>query len=105
MPIYEYACNKCGKLNDVWQKISDPPPAKCDGCGAENSLSKVMSRTSFVLKGGGWYSDLYSSTKKDAGTADAGSKATEGNGEAKKDSPAKTESSTSSTSASSTGST
>ena len=61
MPIYEYACSNCGKLNEVLQKVSDPAPEKCDGCGAEKSLSKIVSRSSFVLKGGGWYSDLYSS--------------------------------------------
>jgi predicted nucleic acid-binding Zn ribbon protein len=44
------------------QKVTDPPPKKCDGCGAKK-LSKVVSRTSFQLKGGGWYSDLYGSTK------------------------------------------
>jgi len=65
MPIYEYACDKCGKLNEVLQKVSDPPPAKCDGCQAQGPLVKVVSRSSFQLKGGGWYSDLYSSTKKD----------------------------------------
>lgn len=72
MPIYEYVCEKCGKLTDVWQKLSDPPPDKCEGCGAAGPLTKCMSRTSFVLKGGGWYSDLYSSTKKDS-AKDSGS--------------------------------
>src|SRR4051794_3898418 len=64
MPIYEYVCSQCGKLNDVLQKMNDPAPEKCEGCGAQGTLSRVVSRTSFVLKGGGWYSDLYSSTKK-----------------------------------------
>lgn len=65
MPIYEYACKSCGKTIDVLQKVSDPTPETCSECGAKDSLSKVVSRSSFVLKGGGWYSDLYSSTKKD----------------------------------------
>jgi putative FmdB family regulatory protein len=63
MPIYEYACQSCGKTIDVLQKISDPTPAACTACGAEGSLSKVVSRSSFVLKGGGWYSDLYAGPK------------------------------------------
>lgn len=74
MPIYEYACKQCGKLNEVFQKVSDPGPGKCEGCGADGPLERVVSRTSFVLKGGGWYSDLYGSTKKDAGSKDGGSK-------------------------------
>src|SRR5262245_45792843 len=65
MPIYEYACKECGKLTDVLQKLSDPAPEKCPSCGAAGTLSRVVSRTSFVLKGGGWYSDLYGTPKKD----------------------------------------
>src|SRR5216683_1892711 len=65
MPIYEYVCDKCGKLNDVLQKMNDPPPERCAGCGTKGKLTKVVSRSSFVLRGGGWYSDLYSSAKKD----------------------------------------
>ena len=78
MPIYEYACQSCGKIIDVLQKISDPAPAACAECGAENTLTKVVSRSSFVLKGGGWYSDLYSSTKKDgsASSSSGGSAST-----------------------------
>jgi putative FmdB family regulatory protein len=65
MPIYEYACAQCGKVNDVLQKVNDPAPEACVECGAQGALSRVVSRTSFVLKGGGWYSDLYGSVKKD----------------------------------------
>jgi putative FmdB family regulatory protein len=66
MPIYEYSCGQCEKLSDVLQKIGDPAPARCEHCGAEGQLTRVVSRTSFVLQGGGWYSDLYGSTKKEA---------------------------------------
>jgi putative FmdB family regulatory protein len=69
MPIYEYACQSREKTIDVLQKISDPTPAACTACGAEGTLSRVVSRSSFVLKGGGWYSDLYSSTKKESSGA------------------------------------
>ncbi|RKH48565.1 zinc ribbon domain-containing protein [Corallococcus sp. AB050B] len=67
MPIYEYGCSACGKTIDVLQKMSDPTPPACTACGAQNTLSKQVSRSSFHLKGGGWYSDLYGSTKKDGG--------------------------------------
>lgn len=66
MPIYEYGCQSCGRIIDLMQKLNDPPPGKCDGCGAEGAMQRIISRTSFVLKGGGWYSDLYASAKKDA---------------------------------------
>jgi putative FmdB family regulatory protein len=73
MPIYEYACNSCGKTIDVLQKVSAPAPEVCSACGAQSSLSRVVSRTSFVLKGGGWYADLYGSTKKDGGSSSSSS--------------------------------
>ncbi|MCY1045020.1 zinc ribbon domain-containing protein [Corallococcus sp. bb12-1] len=73
MPIYEYGCSACGKTIDVLQKMSDPAPAACTACGAGGTLTKQVSRSSFHLKGGGWYSDLYGSTKKDGGGASSSS--------------------------------
>jgi len=73
MPIYEYECAQCGKLSEVLQKVSDPDPDVCASCGGKATLSKVVSRTSFQLKGGGWYADLYSSTPK-SGSKDSSSK-------------------------------
>lgn len=69
MPIYEYKCQKCGHALEVMAKVSDPAPAKCERCGAESTMERLVSRTNFQLKGGGWYSDLYSSTKKDGSSA------------------------------------
>ena len=63
MPIYEYRCAKCGNELEVMHKVSDPSPTECPKCH-EPALSRMMSRTSFQLKGGGWGSDLYASTKK-----------------------------------------
>ncbi len=61
MPIYEYQCKKCRKTFDYMQKFSDPPKAKCEACGGK--LEKQMSASGFILKGGGWYKDLYASPK------------------------------------------
>lgn len=80
MPIYEYRCQKCGHDLEVMQKISDPAPVKCGQCGAENTYERLMSRTSFQLKGGGWYSDLYSSTKKDSSGGSGSSGSSGGSG-------------------------
>ena len=62
MPIYEYLCEGCGRITEVMQKLSDPPPRTCAECGSRK-IAKLVSRTSFQLKGGGWYSDLYASKK------------------------------------------
>jgi putative FmdB family regulatory protein len=62
MPIYEYACGACGHRFEEWQKMSDPPVRSCPKCKAKK-VEKLISQTSFTLKGGGWYSDLYGSSK------------------------------------------
>jgi putative FmdB family regulatory protein len=99
MPIYEYSCQSCGKTIDVLQKVSDPTPEACTACGAAGSLTKLVSRSSFVLKGGGWYADLYSSTKKDSsgGGSDSGSGSGSGSGSSSGSSSASSSGSTPST--------
>lgn len=62
MPIYEFVCESCGRLSEVMQKLSDPAPA-CPECG-QGRMARTVSRTSFQLKGGGWYADLYASKKE-----------------------------------------
>jgi len=70
MPIYEYICEKCGSHIEVIQKISDAPLKRCAKC--RGKLEKTVSRTSFQLKGSGWYVTDYSRsdapTGKDAAT-------------------------------------
>jgi putative FmdB family regulatory protein len=62
MPIYEYACGACGHQFEAWQKMSDKPIRVCPRCKAKK-VEKLISQTSFKLKGGGWYSDLYAGPK------------------------------------------
>jgi putative FmdB family regulatory protein len=65
MPIYEYMCEKCSHEFEREQRITDDPVKTCPKCRSRR-VKKLISQTSFVLKGGGWYSDLYSSSGKDA---------------------------------------
>jgi len=58
MPIYEYCCTKCGEVLEVIQKIGDRPPRRCRSC--RGKLEKMISRSAFVLKGGGWFAEGYS---------------------------------------------
>lgn len=60
MPVYEYECQECSKVFEVQQKIADNPLSNCPEC--QGPVKKLMSMTSFQLKGGGWYADGYSST-------------------------------------------
>lgn len=66
MPVYEYECPACDKVIEVQQRITDDPLSTCPDCGGE--VKKLVSMSSFQLKGGGWYSDGYSSTSKNTGT-------------------------------------
>lgn len=79
MPTYEYACDKCGHEFEREQRITEDPVKTCPECRSRK-VRRLISNTSFVLKGSGWYSDLYSSKKPDKGSegADAGDKASDG---------------------------
>ena len=57
MPIYEYKCKKCGKEFEVIQKFSDGPLKKCEDCSGP--VEKLVSQSSFVLKGSGWHKTDY----------------------------------------------
>jgi putative FmdB family regulatory protein len=53
MPIYEYECLKCHKVEEILQRFSDKPLTKCKHCSGK--LHKLISHNSFHLKGTGWY--------------------------------------------------
>ena len=100
MPIYEYACEKCGHEFEREQRITEDPVKTCPSCKARK-VRRLISRTAFVLKGGGWYSDLYSSSKpsesgaKSDGEGSGASSATsETKSEAKSESKSDTKSDT-----------
>jgi putative FmdB family regulatory protein len=69
MPIYEYRCEACGAPKEAIQKMSEAPLRTCDACGAE-ALVRLMSRTSFVLKGSGWYATDYKPAPKSDAAGD-----------------------------------
>lgn len=56
MPTYEYECLN-GHHVDVDQRITEDPLEKCPTCGVDTK--RLISRTSFVLKGGGWSATDY----------------------------------------------
>jgi len=74
MPIYEYVCQKCGHHLEVMQKLSDKPLTRCPEC--RGKLEKILSQTSFQLKGSGWYVSDYTSRGKSEGSDGKPPKAT-----------------------------
>lgn len=59
MPTYEYSCRKCGHQFEKVQRMSDAPIAVCPACGSDRT-ERLISHSSFVLKGSGWYQTDYS---------------------------------------------
>jgi putative FmdB family regulatory protein len=108
MPIYEYKCPKCGEF-EVTQRITEDALKKCPTC--KSKVERLLSRTSFILKGTGWYATDYASkpsgdaAKEDAAKADSAatdsSKTESGKTETSTADSAKTDSSSTSDSSSS----
>ena len=72
MPIYEYRCEKCDAHFEVIQKFSDKPLKFCSNC--KGRLTKLISQTSFQLKGSGWYVTDYAKSGKTSSKSDENSK-------------------------------
>jgi len=73
MPIYEYKCDKCGVF-EVTQRITEPTLKRCPTC--KGKVERMISATSFILKGSGWYATDYAksgSTKSDSSGDSSGS--------------------------------
>ena len=83
MPTYEYACTSCGNEWEAEQSMKDAALTDCPKCAAHTAKRQISRGAGFILKGGGWYSDLYSSS---------GNKKSDSAGESK--SEAKTETKT-----------
>ena len=95
MPIYEYNCKKCGDF-EVMQKMSDKPLSECPTC--HRKVTKLISSTSFQLKGSGWYVTDYA-RKGNGGGKSGDKKSTEKGADAKTESKETKETKTESTSA------
>ena len=77
MPIYEYKCDKCGVF-EVTQRITESALKKCPTC--KGKVERIISATSFVLKGSGWYATDYARTgsSKAEGSSDSGTGSSSG---------------------------
>ena len=74
MPIYEYACDKCGTF-EVSQRITESPLRRCPTC--KGKVRKLISSTSFQLKGSGWYVTDYAGKSAGSKKDDGGEKKSE----------------------------
>ena len=88
MTIYEYECAKCGHQTEVWQRITDQGVAKCERC--KGKMRKLISQSSFHLKGTGWYVTDYASKKGTEGKKPKNTEPKVSEDTGKKESPAST---------------
>jgi putative FmdB family regulatory protein len=104
MPTYSYLCDACGKSFEKEQRISEDAIKKCVFCGKDQAHRQIVSGN-FILKGGGWYSDGYGSSKSKASaktessseSSSSSSKSEKSDAATTKAEPSKSESSSSST--------
>ena len=75
MPIYEYQCCKCGEIFEAFQKINDRPLKHCKFC--QGKVERLISQSSFQLKGGGWYLTDYARKSGSSSTTDSANKSTD----------------------------
>jgi putative FmdB family regulatory protein len=53
VPLYEYACLKCGRHTDKIEPVSGPHLKKCPHCGGK--VESVITAPAIKFKGSGWY--------------------------------------------------
>jgi putative FmdB family regulatory protein len=81
MPIYEFECTKCGHSQEVWMKFSDKPLTHCESCNGK--MKKLISPSTFHLKGTGWYVTDYASKSRNTQENTKSTEKTESKSEAK----------------------
>ncbi|HTG29729.1 MAG TPA: FmdB family zinc ribbon protein [Methylomirabilota bacterium] len=114
MPLYEYACLKCGRHTDKIEPVAGPHLKKCPHCGGK--VESVITAPAIKFKGAGWYvndyaakpnagegkkaegsgsnsSDSKESSSKDSGSKDSSSKESSSKDSSGKDSGSKESSS------------
>ncbi|MBW1742500.1 MAG: zinc ribbon domain-containing protein [Deltaproteobacteria bacterium] len=89
MPIYEYECTSCRNITEAWQKFSDKPLKMCEHCSGK--LHKIMSQSTFHLKGTGWYVTDYANKSGRSPANKKGNKASSGTESSKTESSKKTD--------------
>lgn len=78
MPIYEYRCEDCGQIFEEWQKNFDEKKVNCPVCG--HNSERIISNTSFILKGSGWYVTDYCDRKSSSSGNGSSGNGSSGNG-------------------------
>lgn len=63
MPTYDYICNKCEKVFEFFQSMSDAPLTKCPDCEKQKLRRIISGGTGLIFKGSGYYLTDYKNKK------------------------------------------
>jgi putative FmdB family regulatory protein len=85
MPIYEYRCPK-GHEFEVLHRMDDPPPKKCEVCGA-SPVERVFRPVPIFFKGSGFYTTDYGRGKRKAEPASGDGAKSDGDAKKPADKP------------------
>lgn len=88
MPIYEYRCESCGNVFDKFVRRRGNDPDECPECSSEE-IDRLISNTSFKLKGSGWYETDYArkenGSSSSSGSSSAGASSSDSASESSQD--------------------
>ena len=83
MPIYEYQCDHCNEIFEIFHKIEEECKVACPKCLGQ--AKKMISAPNFILKGSGFYVNDYPSKSRQEGKKDEKEGADKGSGEKKEE--------------------
>jgi len=63
MPTYDYECQKCKYVFEVFQKMSDKPTGACPRCGGK-AHRLIGTGSGVIFKGAGFYETDYKKKKE-----------------------------------------
>jgi len=73
MPHYDYQCESCGYVFEVFHKITEIPSLSCPKCNSK--VKKLFGGGGgIIFKGSGFYTTDYARSKKDSKSAEGSSK-------------------------------
>ena len=89
MPTYEYECQACGEVHEIFHGITAEGPSECPSCGEKNLKKLVSAGAGVLFKGSGFYTTDYRSkeykekAKKEKGDSGGGESGADSKGEGK----------------------
>lgn len=93
MPTYEYECEKCGKLFEVFQSMVEDRLTKCVDPKCKGKVTRLIGAGSgIIFKGSGFYETDYKRKDSDSGSDGSSESSGDSSGDSKSESKKETSS-------------